>query len=132
MLGGPFEPIAVVHCGARLALCVCFVYSRQNTPVRTLGSIGCRQSCGTGDGHIRQGSNHMAEQNTDPLETGAEMDYPEHEKTYEMFLGMTKYGTLACAVLLIGMAIGFFTAAGFITSTILTIILFALGVFILK
>ena len=27
----------------------------------------------------------MAEQNTGPVEMGAEMDYPEHEKTYEVF-----------------------------------------------
>lgn len=74
----------------------------------------------------------MAEENTGPVEMGAEMDYPEHEKTYAMFLGLTKYGTLGCIVLLIGMAIGFFTAAGFITATIITIILLALGIYLLK
>lgn len=74
----------------------------------------------------------MAEQETGPVETGAEMDYPEHEKTYDMFLAITKYGTLGVAVLLIGMAIGFFSAAGFITSAILTIILFVIGFYLLK
>jgi F0F1-type ATP synthase assembly protein I len=74
----------------------------------------------------------MAEQNTGPVETGAEMDYAEHEKTYNMFLMLSKYGVLGCVVLLIGMAVGFFTAAGFITATIVTIILLALGFYVLK
>lgn len=74
----------------------------------------------------------MAEDNSGPVEMGAEMDYPEHEKTYAMFLALTKYGTLGCVVLLIGMAVGFFTAAGFITATIVTILLLALGVYLLK
>ena len=74
----------------------------------------------------------MAEQNTGPVETGAEMDYPEHEKTYKMFLDLTKFGTLFCVVILIAMAFGFFTSAGFITATLLAIILFAVGFYVLK
>lgn len=74
----------------------------------------------------------MAELDTGPVETGAEMDYPEHEKTYSMFLALAKYTTLAVVVLLIGMAVGFFTTAGFITSTILTIILLAVGYYVLR
>ena len=74
----------------------------------------------------------MAELDTGPVETGAEMDYPEHEKTYSMFLALAKYTTLAVVVLQIGMAVGFFTAAGFITSTILTIILLAVGYYVLR
>ena len=31
---------------------------------------------------------------TGPVETGATMDYPEHEKTYSMFTALAKYGTL--------------------------------------
>ena len=41
----------------------------------------------------------MAELDTGPVETGAEMDYPEHEKTYSMFLALAKYTTLAVVVL---------------------------------
>ena len=74
----------------------------------------------------------MAEQDTGPVETGADMDYSEHEKTYEMFLALTRYGTLAVVVLMIGMAVGFFTAAGFITATIVTIFLLAIGYFLLR
>ncbi|MEM6463099.1 MAG: aa3-type cytochrome c oxidase subunit IV [Pseudomonadota bacterium] len=74
----------------------------------------------------------MAEQKQEPVETGAEMDYSEHEKTYDMFLALTKYGTLACIAIIIGMTVGFFTSAGFITSTLLTIIIIAVGYYILK
>lgn len=74
----------------------------------------------------------MAEESTGPLETGADMDYAEHEKTYEMFLSLSKYGTMAIIVILLGMAIGFFTSAGFIFSSLLTIILMIIGVMLLK
>ncbi|HEV7285639.1 MULTISPECIES: aa3-type cytochrome c oxidase subunit IV [Kaistia] len=33
------------------------------------------------------------------------MDYPEHERTYAFFTGLTKYGTIACVVILVLMAI---------------------------
>jgi hypothetical protein len=46
------------------------------------------------------------------------MDYAEHDKTYHMFLGMAKYGSLVCVALLASMAFGFFTAAGFFSSVI--------------
>jgi hypothetical protein len=36
----------------------------------------------------------MAEQMSGPAETGAEMDYSEHEKTYAIFLAGAKYGTI--------------------------------------
>ncbi|WP_306258105.1 aa3-type cytochrome c oxidase subunit IV [Pararhizobium sp. IMCC21322] len=38
-------------------------------------------------------------------ETENAMDYPEHESTYELFLAMSKYGTIAVSVILILMAI---------------------------
>ncbi|WP_136660792.1 aa3-type cytochrome c oxidase subunit IV [Nitratireductor sp. XY-223] len=74
----------------------------------------------------------MAEQNTGPVETGADMDYSEHEKTYSMFLMLAKFGTLICAIILIAMAIGFFTAAGFITATLVAVILFVAGFYLLR
>lgn len=67
-----------------------------------------------------------------PLETGAKMDYAEHEKTYDRFLALAKYGTLACVALLIAMAFGFFTSAGFISATILFILICALGAYLLR
>ncbi|MDZ5695800.1 aa3-type cytochrome c oxidase subunit IV [Chelativorans sp. M5D2P16] len=67
-----------------------------------------------------------------PAETGAEMDYVEHERTYNLFLTISKYTCLIVAATLIAMAFGFFTAAGFISSTILFILICALGVWILR
>ena len=69
---------------------------------------------------------------TGPVEMGAEMDYAEHEKTYERFLGLTKYGIIANVALVIAMAFGFFTSAGFISAVILFVIICALGAFLLK
>ena len=69
----------------------------------------------------------MAEHDTSPAEIGAEMDYNEHEKTYSLFLAMTKWGIIACVALLAAMAFGFFTPAGFISSLILFILISAVG-----
>ncbi|PTM94295.1 aa3-type cytochrome c oxidase subunit IV [Mycoplana dimorpha] len=74
----------------------------------------------------------MAEHHTGPLETGASMDYPEHEKTYNLFLHLIKYGTMFCVTLLIAMAAAFFTAAGFFSSLFLLIVLNIVGFFILR
>lgn len=70
---------------------------------------------------------------TGPLETGASMEYPEHERTYSMFLGLTKWGTLFCVALLIAMSFGFFVAsAGFFSALILFILIIAIGGFLLR
>lgn len=74
----------------------------------------------------------MAEEKSGPVETGAEMDYSEHEKTYEMFLMLAKYGTLACIAIIVGMAVGFFTTAGVITATLVTIVICAIGYYTLR
>jgi len=68
----------------------------------------------------------MAEQMKGPAETGAAMDYSEHEKTYNMFLAGAKYGTIHIVTLLIAMAVYFFTGAGAITS-VLTFIVLSIG-----
>lgn len=65
----------------------------------------------------------MAEQMSGPIETGADMDYSEHEKTYGIFLAGAKYGTIAIVALLIAMATYFFTAAGAIVSFLLFLVL---------
>jgi hypothetical protein len=69
---------------------------------------------------------------TGPVELGAKMDYAEHEKTYAVFLALTKYGTLACVALMIAMAFGFFTSAGFISATILFVLINAVGAYLLR
>ena len=69
---------------------------------------------------------------TGPVETGAQMDYPEHDRTYAGFVALAKYGSLFCAALLVAMAFGFFTSAGFFSATILLILICAVGWFILR
>lgn len=69
---------------------------------------------------------------TGPAELGAEMNYEEHEKTYDLFLGLTKYGTLVTVAILLAMTAGFFWGFGFISSTILFILLCVVGAFILR
>ena len=67
-----------------------------------------------------------------PLEMSAGMDYPEHKRTYERFLAMTKYGSLGVAALLLAMAFGFFTSAGFIAALILFVLILAVGGFAVR
>ena len=68
---------------------------------------------------------------TGPVETGAAMDYAEHEATYSRFVGLAKYGALVCAALLVAMAFGFFTAAGFFSATVLFVLICVVGFFLL-
>lgn len=64
-------------------------------------------------------------------ETGADMDYPEHERTYGMFVAMSKWGVIACAALLIAMAFGFFAGGGLFGGVIAFAALIILAYFIL-
>ncbi|MEL6750660.1 MAG: aa3-type cytochrome c oxidase subunit IV [Pseudomonadota bacterium] len=47
-------------------------------------------------------------------EKGADMDYKEHESTYEMFLTASKWGVIFNVALLLAMAVGFFMGGGFV------------------
>lgn len=67
-----------------------------------------------------------------PVEVGARMDYAEHEKTYNMFLALAKYGSLVCVALLAAMAFGFFTSAGLISSVILFALICLVGGYLLR
>ena len=67
-----------------------------------------------------------------PVEMGAPMDYPEHEKTYRLFLGLAKYGTLHVVALLIAMAFAFFTSAGFFSALILFILISLAGIYLMR
>jgi hypothetical protein len=73
----------------------------------------------------------MAEHHSGPVEVGASMDYAEHDKTYNGFLFAAKYGTMILVILLIAMAVGFFSSAGFVFSTLLFIVLTALGFYLI-
>ncbi|MGB3877216.1 aa3-type cytochrome c oxidase subunit IV [Shinella zoogloeoides] len=74
----------------------------------------------------------MAELHNGPVELGAPMDYPEHEKTYNLFVHAAKYGTMFCVALLVAMAAGFFTSAGFFSALVLLIVLNVVGYFLLR
>ncbi|KQZ32193.1 cytochrome C oxidase subunit IV [Mesorhizobium sp. Root552] len=68
---------------------------------------------------------------TGPVELGAQMDYPEHERTYHGFTVLAKYGTLGCVAIMIGMAFGFFVG-GAISGFIVFLIACAVGAVILR
>lgn len=74
----------------------------------------------------------MAEHHSGPVEMGAPMDYPEHEKTYNFFINAAKFGTLFCVALLVAMAAFFFTSAGFFSALLLFIILNVAGFILLR
>ncbi|MFK5977754.1 MAG: aa3-type cytochrome c oxidase subunit IV [Rhizobiaceae bacterium] len=57
------------------------------------------------------------------------MDYPEHEKTYNAFVGLIKWGTVGCVALMIAMAFGFFAGGGLLGGTLLMIILLIISYF---
>jgi len=67
-----------------------------------------------------------------PVEMGATMDYPEHEKSFRLFLNLAKYGTLASVALLASMAFAFFTTAGFFSGLVLFVIILAIGIYFLR
>jgi Ca2+-dependent lipid-binding protein len=67
-----------------------------------------------------------------PVETGAEMDYAEHQKTYALFLTVVKWGLLSTAAILISMAFAFFTTAGFFSAAVLFILIIVIGSFLLR
>jgi len=61
-----------------------------------------------------------------------EMDIQEQAATYEAFGKMTKWGSLAVAVLLLFITLLFCTPAGFIGSAIAAVVLLGLGIVSLK
>jgi len=72
----------------------------------------------------------MAEHPTGPSETGAPMDYREHEKTYSMFLTGAKWLSIFVAALLIAMAAGFFGHAGLLGGVLIFLVLGVAGIFL--
>ncbi len=58
---------------------------------------------------------------TDPANRGV-MDYPEHERTYNRFLGLVKYGTIGVVSILIGMLVGLIVGAGVVTSVLCALV----------
>jgi hypothetical protein len=73
----------------------------------------------------------MAEHHSGPVEVGADMDYAEHDRTYNGFTKVAKYGSMMIGILMISMAVGFFSSAGFIFSVLLFIVLNLIGFFVI-
>lgn len=74
----------------------------------------------------------MSEHHSGPAETGAPMDYKEHETTYDMFIAGAKYGSAVLIALLIAMAAGFFGGAGFLGGLFIWIVLTVAGIFMMR
>ncbi|SIQ14515.1 aa3 type cytochrome c oxidase subunit IV [Rhizobium sp. RU35A] len=74
----------------------------------------------------------MDHHHSGPVETGAPMDYREHEKTYSLFLAGAKWGTMMVVVLMVAMAAGFFAGGGLLGGLLLFIILNAAGFYLLR
>ena len=60
------------------------------------------------------------------------MDISEQAATFAAFNGMTKWGSLAVAVLLLFITLLFCTPAGFVGSAIPAVVLLAAGIFFLR
>lgn len=74
----------------------------------------------------------MDKHHAGPVETGAPMDYREHEKTYNLFLAGAKWGTMMVIVLMLAMLGGFYAGGGLLGGTLLFIILNAAGFYLLR
>ncbi len=74
----------------------------------------------------------MAEHHTGPAETGAAMDYREHEKTYNLFISGARVGSAIVAALLIAMAAGFFGHAGFLGGIVIFAVLSVASIILLR
>jgi hypothetical protein len=74
----------------------------------------------------------MDNNHSGPIETGAPMDYAEHEKTYEKFLVAAKWGSILLVALLIAMAAGFFGGVGILGGLVVFLVLAVAGVFMLR
>ncbi|MEF0940744.1 aa3-type cytochrome c oxidase subunit IV [Rhizobium sp. BR 362] len=74
----------------------------------------------------------MAEHQAGPVETGAPMDYREHDKTYHGFLLVARVGSAIIAALLIAMAAGFFGHAGFLGGLLIFIVLSVVGTILVR
>jgi hypothetical protein len=59
------------------------------------------------------------------------MDYSEHEKTYDLFLWLSKWTVVGCVGLLIAMMVGFYAGGGLFGGTLVFLILMAISFFLI-
>ena len=64
--------------------------------------------------------------------TRGEMIIEEHEKTYEGFLKMTKWGSLYLAAMLLLLVLWFCTPAGFLGGVVTAVVVLVLGTLVLS
>ena len=71
----------------------------------------------------------MAENSAVPAETGAEMDYAEHERTFSGFVSLTKLLIAVCINIMISLVLYGFGSAGtsFLLGTVILILLLIAG-----
>ena len=66
------------------------------------------------------------------MSNAAEMDYPEHEKTYGLFIGLFKWGSVVIVALLLGMLVGLIMGSGVIASVLTFLVALAIGYYALR
>ncbi|WAP68620.1 aa3-type cytochrome c oxidase subunit IV [Jiella pelagia] len=66
------------------------------------------------------------------MSNAAEMDYPEHEKTYGLFIALFKWGSVVIIALLIGMLVGLIMGSGVIASVLAFVVALAVGYYALR
>ena len=72
----------------------------------------------------------MAEHATD--QTHGQMDITEQSQSFDLFIKFTKWGSLAVAVLVLWATLMFCTSTGFVGSVVASVILLAVGVYLLR
>ena len=72
----------------------------------------------------------MAELQNYDISAPAEMDYREHDKTYELFLFLVKWGIIVTLAIVVGMMVGLIMAGGFIGGIFAFVVVLAVGYFL--
>ncbi len=73
----------------------------------------------------------MVSKQSQNTENNAVMDYPEHERTFALFMFGAKWLTAIVVALLVAMAFGFFAGAGFFGGLVAFVALCAVAWFFL-
>lgn len=59
------------------------------------------------------------------------MDYSEHDKTYDLFLWLSKWTVVGCVALLIAMMIGFYAGGGLFGGSLVFVVLMVVAFFLI-
>ena len=60
------------------------------------------------------------------------MDYPEHEKTFALFINLVKFGSIWVAAILVGMLVGLITSAGFFAGIVAFLVVGIVATYLMK